>query len=258
VGAAVVALALLAALVIGEFEGVRLGEPPSSPGVAPSGASPTTYYGSLPAANAAARALYWDWPANDEPPLVFAEGLAAPSALGSLVNSTHLGTADCSPTLLSTSIPALPAYSGPATAGLAQGWLFAFSTTAGALLVLAVVNGTASIVATTTSVGPCYDGPGSFSTVVVDSSVAATVAGATGTSKSFFEGASASHSPVSGQLLLVPPGYVAHTPLDPMWLLNYSTCTLYGGTTGPGTTLASIVNAATGALYSQSSVDVAC
>jgi hypothetical protein len=257
VGAAAVAIGLIAALLVGAFEGLHIGLPASSSPPSPS-AGPSSYYGALPAANAAARALYWDWPSNGEPPLVFAEGLASPVRLGAVVNASHLGTANCAPTLLSTSIPALPAYNASVTGGIAPGWLFAFTPGAGSLLVLAVVNGTASIVASSTSSGACYYGPGAFNTVVVDSSVAASAAGATQASRGFLGTANASGDPVSADFYLVPPGYLAGTPLEPMWIVNDTTCALYGGPAGSGTTLTSEVNAATGRLYAQSAATVAC
>lgn len=259
VGAAAVALGLIAALFVGAYEGVHFVSTPKSNGTSPSsGPVPTTFYGALTPANLAARALYWDWPSNDEPPLVFAEGLAAPTALGGLANSSRLGVTNCTPTILSESVPTLPAYSGSTTAGEAQGWLFAFSTVGGTLLVLAVVNGTATIVASTTSPGACYTGPGSFNAVVVDSSVAAATAEATRLSMNFLRGASANSTAVSTELLLVPPGYVAHSPADPMWIVNDTTCGLYGPGTTSGSTLTTVVNAETGSLFSQNSVSVRC
>lgn len=260
VGAAVVALILLAALLVGAFAGSRFTVPGISGGggTAPSPPVLSSFYGALPAANSAARALYWAWPTNGEPPLVFAEGLAPHVALGALANASHLGTFPCAPTILSTTVPPLPSASGPLSGGLAPAWLFAFNPSGFTLLVLAVVNGTATPVATTVSNGACYNGPGAFSTVVVDSSVAASAAGTTSKSKSFFQAATENGTDISAQFLLVPPGYLAHTPFAPMWVVNDTTCLLYGGPDVLGTTLSSVVNAATGALYSQASVTVDC
>ena len=259
IGAAAVALVLIAALFVGAYEGVRFVSTPKSNGTSPSaGPVPTTFYGALTPANLAARALYWDWPSNDEPPLVFAEGLAAPGALGELANASRLGVTNCTPTILSESVPTLPAYAGSITAGEAQGWLFAFSTVGGTLLLLAVVNGTATIVASTTSPGACYSGPGSFNAVVVDSSAAAATAEATRLSMNFLRGASANSSAVSTELLLVPPGYVALSPAVPMWIVTDTTCPLYGAGGGAGSALTTTVNAETGALYAQSSASVRC
>jgi hypothetical protein len=259
VGAAAVAVVLIGALLLGSFFGVQLTSPShGTPGGTGGSGGPSTFYGALPSANTAARALFWDWPPSGEPPLVFAEGLASPTALAAVANATHLGIAGCAPTLLTMPIAGLPAFNGSLTAGLAPAWLYAYSTTAAALLVLAVVNGTATIVATLPSMGPCYSGPGSFSTVVVDSSVAASAAGATSVSKAFLRDAAVNGTAVSADFSLVPPGYVPHSPLDPMWLVNDTSCPLYGGAAVAGTALASVVNAATGALYSQSSVSVTC
>jgi hypothetical protein len=257
-GAGVVAVGLIAALLVGAYEGVRFAPPPKGGTTPPPGPTATSFYESLTPANAAARALYWDWPSNDEPPLVFAEGLASPTALGGMVNASHLGVTACAPTILSETIPTLPGYSGALTAGDAQGWLYAFITVGDTLLVLAVVNETATIVASTPSTGMCYSGPGSFSAVVIDSSVAAATAGGTREATAFLHDASENGTALSGELLLVPPGYVAHAPADPMWVVNDTSCTLYG--TGPavGTTLTSVVNAVSGALYNQSTVAVSC
>jgi len=259
VTAAVIALILVAALVLEAFYGGHLG------GTMGSGSAGTTapglassFYGSLPAANAMARASYWGWPLNGQPPLVFAEGLASPSELGALVNASHLGAVRCSPTVLSAPVPSLPTYVGALTAGLAPAWLFAFNPSVGTLLVLAVVNGTASLAATAASNGACYAGPGSFNTVAVDSTVAASIAGAASVSHTYFRAADANGTTVSAEYLLVPPGYVPHTPLAPMWVVNDTTCTLYGSPAVPGSNLTSIVNAATGALVSQTVVPVTC
>jgi hypothetical protein len=259
IGAAAVALVLIAALFVGAYEGVRFVSTPKTNGTSPSsGPVPTTFYGALTPANLAARALYWDWPSNDEPPLVFAEGLAAPVSLGAMANATRLGVTNCTPTILSETVPTLPAYSGSTTTGEAQGWLFAFSTVGGTLLVLAVVNGTATIVASTTSPGACYGGPGSFNAVVVDSSVAAATAEATRLSMAFLHGASANSTAVSTELLLVPPGYVSLSPPVPMWIVTDTTCALYDPGGGGGSALTTVVNAVTGALYSQASAPVHC
>jgi hypothetical protein len=260
VGAAAVALVLLAALLVGALYGLRLSGPGGSGSTPPNATTgvPSSFYGSLPAANALARASYWDWPLNGQPPLVFAEGLASPSALSAIVNGSRLGTVPCGPTLLSTTIPTLPPYPGALSAGLAPAWLFAFNPSGFTLMVLAVVNGTASLVATTVTDGACYNGPGSFNAVAVDSGVAAAAAAATLRSKTFFQDAGANGTAVSAEYLLVPPGYVAGSPLAPMWVVNDTTCALYGGPAVLGTALSSVVNAATGSLYSQKLTTVTC
>ena len=259
-GAAAVALVLLAALLVGALYGLRLGDLTGSGSMSPSPTTgvPSSFYGSLPAANALARASYWDWPLNGQPPLVFAEGLASPSALGAIVNGTRLGAEPCAPTLLSTTIPTLPPYPGALSAGLAPAWLFAFNPSGFTLMILAVVNGTASLVATTVTNGACYNGPGSFNAVAVDSGVAAAAAAVTPRSMTYFHNASANGTAVSAEYLLVPPGYVAGTPLAPMWVVTDTTCALYGGPAVLGTALTSVVNAATGVLVSQKLATTTC
>lgn len=259
-GAAAIALILVVALLLGALEALHLHGAGTSQGsgTSPASGMPSSFYGALPAATAFARALYWDWPPNGQPPLVFAEGLVSPAALGPIANTSHLGVTACSPTLLSTAVATLPAYTGGASAGIAPGWLFAFSPLAMQLVILAVVDGNASLVATTSSDGACYNGPGPFNTVVVDSSVAAGAAAGTALSRTFLAGASANATPVDAEFLLIPPGTVTGTPLDPVWLVNDTTCELYGTGPASGTTLASAVNAATGALLSQSETTGAC
>ena len=257
VAVVVIAVVLLSALAIGVFHALTPGGGSGGGGKAPG--APTSFYGSLSPALATAKGSYWSWPTSSGPALVFAEGLASPVALGSIVNDTHLGVASCAPTLISTSIGALPAYAGLLSAGVAPGWLYAFEATGNELVVVAVVNGTAAVVATTPMMGTCYTGPGSFSTVVVDSSVAAQAAAATSLSTKFFAGASANSSAVSAEFYLVPPGFVTHGPTgEPMWILTDTTCPLYGGTGVTGTTLTTEITAGTGALYAQSSATGAC
>lgn len=257
VAVVVVALVLLSALAVGVFHALTPGGGSGGGGKSPG--APSSFYGSLSPALTTAKGSYWSWPAGSGPALVFAEGLASPVALSSLVNDSHLGVAACTPTLISTSIGALPAYAGLLTAGVAPGWLYAFEATGNELVVVAVVNGTAAVVATTPMMGTCYSGPGSFSTVVVDSSVAAATAAATNASAKFFAAASANSSAVSADFYLVPPGFVAHGPTgEPMWILTDTTCPLYGDASLTGTTLTSEVTAGTGALFAQTSTTGAC
>jgi hypothetical protein len=256
VAVVVVAVVLLSALAVGVFHALT---PGSGSGGGKTPGAPTSFYGSLAPALSTAKGSYWSWPTPSGPALVFAEGLASPVALGSIVNETRLGVAACMPTLISTSIGALPAYVGLLTAGVAPGWLYAFEATGNELVVVAVVNGSAAIVATTSMMGTCYSGPGSFSTVVVDSSVAAQTAAGTNLSSKFFAAANANATAVSAEFYLVPPGFVAHAPIgEPMWILTDSTCPLFGDPSATGTTLTSEISAGTGALYAQTTATGTC
>jgi hypothetical protein len=248
----VIALAVLLAVAI---EDLDAGAGSSSPS-----GGPTTYYGSIGAALATARASYWSWPASGQPSLVFAEGLASPSALGPVVNVSHLGAVSCAPTLISASAGSPATFGGLLTSGQATVWLYAFLATGNTLIVVAVVDGVSEVVATTPQSGGCYNGPGSFSTVVVDSSVAAGSAGATNASTKFFAAAAANSTVVSAEFFLAPPGYVTPAPMgEPMWVLTDTTCPLYGGASATtGTAMTSLVNAGTGALYSQKTAPVSC
>jgi hypothetical protein len=251
----VAGLVLLSVLVAGVFHAFGSG---SSNDNGPAPAAPTSFYGSLGPALSTARASYWNWPASGQPELVFAEGLASPVALGAAVNISHLGTAPCAPTLIAGSVGPLPAYAGLMTDGIAAEWLYAFEATGMTLVVVAVDNGSAGVVATTPTNGACYTGPGSFATVPVDSSVASAAAAATDLSKAFFEGAGTNLTPVSAEFYLVPPGYVADGPMgDPTWVVTDTTCLLYGGT-GSGTALTTDVDAATGKVFAQSSAAATC
>ena len=250
-----VVLVVLLAIAAGVFH--LPGSGSSSTPVKSAGAS--SFYGTLGAALSTARASYWSWPASGQPALVFAEGLASPTALGPVVNVSHLGPVRCAPTLIADNFGSPPVFRGPLTQGLASVWLYAFLATGSTLVVVAVVNGTSAVVATTPTNGACYNGPGSFSTVPVDSSVAAEAAGATNASMRFFAAASANSTAVSGEFFLAPPGYLTPTPMgEPMWILTDTTCQLYGGSASAGTILTSLVNAGTGTLYSQSSTAVIC
>jgi hypothetical protein len=221
--------------------------------------SPTSYYGTLGTGLSAARASYWSWPATG-PSLVFAVGLDSPASLGPALNATHLGTVTCLPTLISTTAQPLPPFTGNVTSGLAPEWLYAFLATGNALVVIAVVNGTAEVVATTPSNGGCYNGPTAFTTVPVDSTDAAGVAGSTAASSRFFANASANLTPVSAEFFLAPPGYDPPPPPPsyPIWYVTDTTCQLYGTQPSSGSILASEVNAGNGTLVSQTTTTVSC
>jgi len=222
------------------------------------GPAPTSYYGTLGTALATARSSFWSWPPGG-PSLVFAEGLASPAVLPPAVNATHLGAVACAPTQISTPIGSLPAFGGALSSGLAPEWLYAFLATGNTLVVVAVANGTSAVVATTPTNGACYNGPGAFTTVPVDSSVAAAAAAATAKSSKFFTTESANSTPVGAEFFLAPPGYVGGAPPGvPIWVVTDTTCDLYGSTATHGSTFASVVNAATGALVSQKTSSVTC
>lgn len=253
---AVAAVVVLAALFLWyPYVYVHPGSSSASVGTTPG--VPTSFYQTLPTAGATAKGSYWDWANPNQPPLVFAEGLASPRALGAVANASHLGTFTCAATILSKGITALPALSGPVTTGVALGWLFAYQATGSTLVVVAVVNGTSAIVASTPDDGACYNGPGSFSAVPVDSEVAVANASVTSVSKTFFTDAAANSSVVSAEFLLVPPAFVPHTT-EPMWIILDTTCPLYSGSASSGETLTSEMVGTTGALYSQTSVSVTC
>ena len=220
--------------------------------------NPTSYYGTLGTASETASASFWSWPPGG-PSLVFAEGLDSPALLGPAVNATHLGTVPCAPTQISTPIGSPPAFTGDVTSGLAQEWLYAFLATGNALVIIAVAGGNSAVVATTPTNGACYNGPGAFTVLPVDSTDAAGTAGATATSASFFTNATAASAAVSAEFFLAPPGYVPSAPkADPAWVVTDTTCLLYGGSATSGSTLTSIVNAGTGALISQKATSVTC
>jgi len=234
-------------------------------GLAPKGTpgpanAPVSYYADLGSALATARASYWSWPGNGQPALVFAEGLASPTSLGPAVNVSHLGAVACAPTLISSPQGSVPADPSPAASGLAPVWLYAFQATGNALVVVLVANGSASIVATTPTNGACYNGPGSFTTVPVDSSIASGAAAATPQSKRFFSNATANSTAVSAEYFLAPPDYLKTTPagVDPVWILTDTSCPLYGGQAVPGSVLTTVVNAASGALQNQTTASVTC
>ena len=252
---AVAAVVVLSIVTLGALH--AFGPAAGSSGPGPN--APTSFYATLGSALGTARASYWSWPVNGQPGLVFAEGLAAPGSLGAAVNVSHLGTVSCAPTLISTSVGSVPAYGGSPNTGLAPEWLYAFQATGNALVVVAVVNGTSAVVATTPMNDGCYNGPGSFNIVPVDSSVAAKAAGATNASDGFFDAATANATPVSAEFFLAPPGYVSPGPTgEPVWIVTDTTCALYGGPASSGTALTSVVNAGTGALYSQRAAAVTC
>lgn len=225
-----------------------------------SSSAPTSYYGTLGAALGTARTSYWSWPTSSGPALVFAEGLDSPTLLGPPVNVSHLGVAACAPTLISTGSAPLPPYAGNTTTGVAPEWLYAFQATGNTLIVVAVVNGSSSVVATTPLTGACYSGPGADTTVVpVDSSVAARAAGETPASARYFASAKANNSTVGAEFFLAPIGYLPMGPAgEPVWIVTDTTCQLYGAGSSAGAKLTSIVNAGTGTLYSQSASSVTC
>jgi len=219
---------------------------------------PTSYYGALGAALATARASFWSWPASG-PGLVFAEGLDSPTPLGPAVNTTHLGAVSCAPTLISTPSGSLPAFRGALTSGRAPEWLYAFLATGNTLVVVAVVNGTSAVVATTPTNGACYNGPSALNTVPIDSAIAGGTAGATSTSSKFLTKASGNSTGVSAEFYLVPPGYLMGPPGgDPMWIVTDTTCALYGSSSVSGSTLTSVVDASTDSLVSQKATAVTC
>lgn len=249
----VVAAVALSLLAVGVYHALGVGSGGSGSG------GPASYYGDLGPALSTAKASYWSWPANGEPGLVFAEGLVSPSPLGPAVSSSHLGQTTCAPTLISSAIHGLPSYGGPATAGAAPEWLYAFQATGNELVVVAVVNGSGAVVATTPISGTCYTGPGSFTTIPVDSSVASAAAAATKASTRYFDNATANASVVSAEFFLAPPGFLAKGPAGaPVWVVTDTTCVLYGGPSGAGSELTSVVNAGTGALFSQATSAVTC
>lgn len=253
--AVAVAVVVLAVVLLG---GARLfGLGPK--GTASTANAPVSYYADLGAALATARASYWSWP-GDGPALVFAEGLASPTALGPAVNISHLGAVACAPTLISNPEGSVPADTSPVVSGLAPVWLYAFQATGNALVVVVVANGSSGIVATTQTNGACYNGPGSFTTVPVDSSVAAGTAAATAQSKRFFTNATTNSTAVSAVYFLAPPNYLKTTPagVDPIWILTDTSCPLYGGGAVRGASLTTVVNAATGALQNQTTASVTC
>lgn len=229
----------------------------SSSGSTPT--APTTFYESLATALSTAHSSYWSWPSsNGQPPLVFAEALVSPVPLGPVVNLTHLGAVTCDPTVISGAVGTLPAYAGTLTAGVSFGWLYGFEATGKTLVVVAVVNGTSGVVASTPIDGSCYDGPGSFSTVVVDGAVATQAAGATKVSTHFLNSEATNATSVYAEFLLVPPGYLPSTPSSPMWVITDSTCPLYGGSPVGGVTLTTLVDGNNGTVYTQALSPVTC
>ena len=94
----------------------------------------------------------------------------------------------------------------------------------------------------------------------VDSSIAAQAASATKLSAQFFASAAANTSAVSVELFLAPPGFLAHGPMgDPVWVLTDSTCPLYGGaSSASGSDLTTVVDASTGALFTQNTTALSC
>lgn len=253
--AVAVAAVVVAVLLLG---GARLLVPASKGPTTPANA-PSSYYGDLGPALATARASYWSWPGGG-PALVFAMGLASATQLGPPVNLSHLGAVACAPTLIISPFGSLPSDANMATAGVAPVWLYAFQATGNTLVVVAVLNGTAAIVATTPTNGACYDGPGSFTQVPVDSSVAAATAAATAQSKRFFANATANSTSVSAEYFLVPPNYLKTTPAgtEPIWILTDTSCSLYGQATSAGHELTTVLDASTGTLTNQTTTPVTC
>jgi len=252
--------AVTAAVVLALLLAITLASDVGSPSGGSKSTAPTTFYGNLGPAISSAKGSYWSWPASGQPGLVFAEGLASPAALGPAVNVSHLGTVACAPTIISSALGPLPADSGNVSAGAAPVWLYAFLATGNTLVVVATSSGSASVVATTPVQGDCYRGPGSFSTVPVDSSIAAQAAAATRLAGQFLAAASANMSAVSVELFLAPPGFLAHGPMgDPVWILTDSTCPLYGGSSSSsGSELTTVVDATSGMLYSQNTTTTIC
>jgi len=255
-----VALAVLLGTIAFLGGGHLLGLSSGSKGTSTPANAPVSYLSDLGPALATARASYWSWPGNGQPALVFAEGLASASTLGPAVNVSHLGAVACAPTLISGPLGPLPTDSSPAVSGLAPVWLYAFQATGNALVIVAVTNGSAAVVATTPTNGLCYDGPGSFTTVPVDSSLAAGTAADTAESKRFFANATANSTDVSAEYYLVPPDYLKTIPAGtyPDWILTDTSCELYGSAAVHGVSLTTVINAATGALQNQTTASVTC
>ncbi|HTP54913.1 MAG TPA: hypothetical protein VML94_08175 [Thermoplasmata archaeon] len=250
-GAAVVVAALS---VLAGFAYYDLGGAPHPS----SSADPTSFYTTLGPATSTARSSFWSWPPAG-PSLVFAEGLASGAPLGPAVNASHLGATLCAPTLILASAGTLPAFGGTLTAGLATEWLYAYLATGNALVVVAVEGSVSEVVATTPTNGACYNGPGAFMTVPIDSTVAAGTAGATAKSTTFFASAGTNSTGVSAEFFLAPPGYVSGAPKgDPMWVVTDTTCALYGNSVTSGSTLTTVVDAGVGGVVSQRTTSGTC
>lgn len=251
-GLALALTVLTAGLFAGILPAVRTNAPSATTPGGPSAA--LTYYAALVFATAYARTAWWLGPGNPFPGLVFAAGLDSPTDLSAPVNASQFLGVRCSPIVLSSPIPSVPAFRGSISSGVSPYWVFGFSTGGTAIWTIGVVNDTATPLASLVRGGSCYSGPGAWKGgIVVDSSLAADVVAHLPSAVAFLARATSSGSAVSAEFRLLPPGSLADGPAGaPIWSVTYSTCPLVGSPSSSGSELVVPLDALTGAVLSES------
>jgi hypothetical protein len=188
--------------------------------------------------------------------LVLASGLLPLAA--ATANATSSGSSSCNLTLfpgVPSRITTEPGGKG-SVAGTATTWLFLYRNASGAVLAVAVLNGTALPIGTIASGQDCSVYFGFLDPIpatVLDSTVLASDVAAS--AATFL----AAHANVSAVYAIVGGVSVLGHTVGPEWELNYTTCPIGSAGHFLGASFNATVNAETGAvLYSQSIPSLVC
>jgi hypothetical protein len=189
--------------------------------------------------------------------LVLAAGIDSASSETSPLNLSALGGANCSfqPAPGLSSEITLPAYIGNRSAGLAPAWVFGYRDGAGAIAIVTVLNGHATVLGTLSG-SLCTTIFGLLSAIpagVIDSPAAAKAVAP------FAQPFLSLHPNASAEFTLVGGISFLGKGTGPEWEVTYSTCTLGPSASGTGTQFNATVNAVSGAVtYSQTTPSIAC
>jgi len=210
-----------------------------------------TYDQALPLASDAAQGTSggaWD--------LVEGSGINSQNSVSQNLSSSH--TSGCNVTILNggSDTITLPSGTANATGGTATGWLFLYRNAAEAVLLVTVLDGSASALGTIAAGQSCSSVFGLFDVVpsdVIDSSTAA--ADVQGIAAAFL----AAHSDITSKYAVVGGVSFLGIHESARWSLNYSTCPEEAPTGTVGASFNATVNATDGAvIFSAVHSSIAC